>query len=155
PAAGAVRRVRTTARLADRRCTGPAAGLPGIATILPLPPTLLPLLSLPTSGERAAVLARCGAENLLEVAAQVRPGTQPDVRGDLLNAALGGLQQLTGPVHPRTGDPLHRGVPGVREELPREGSPGDGCGPRERLDGQRLHQLRQTPLPGRGQMPTQ
>src|SRR5690349_17710802 len=94
--------------------------------------------NLATAGEGAAVLARRGAEDALEVQAQVRTGAEADVRGDLLDAALRPLEQLAGHVDAGAQHPLHRRGPGVLEETPGEGARRDGGVPGEDLEGERL-----------------
>ena len=67
-------------------------------------------------GERLAVLRRRGAEEALEVQAQVRARTEARAGGDLVNVESGGFQQFAGDVDSSPEQPLEGRVAGVLNE---------------------------------------
>src|SRR4029453_15241688 len=72
--------------------------------------------------ERVAVLARRGAEDAVEVQAQVRARAEAHPVGDLLDAEIGTLEQFAREVDARAKHPLHGRVPRVPREAARERS---------------------------------
>ncbi len=77
---------------------------------------------------------------------QIRTGAQADVGGDLLYAPLRKLQELAGDVDAGAHDPLHRRIPRVVDEAPRERTRRDRGMPGQRVKRERLTEPVQRPL---------
>src|SRR5690606_10602225 len=94
-------------------------------------PRRAPGAACPASGEDAPILRRARAENPVEVQPQIRTGAEPDIRGDLIDAEVGALEQLASEIDARPQQPLQGRVAGVVDEAAREGARGDARMPGE------------------------